>query len=136
MSDSVRPHRRQPIRLPCPWDSPGKNTIYTISLGKINSNTDPLKFILPFAQSAWFIVLKNVLSREPNQHLILICNNYISGRVIDVTQCISAVFSESLYFHSMGQRTRDSRFGAYFLVFWNLSLLKFRKRWGKIYLAK
>ena len=26
MSDSVRPQRRQPIRLPCPWDSPGKNS--------------------------------------------------------------------------------------------------------------
>ena len=26
MSDSVRPHRWQPIRLPCPWNSPGKNT--------------------------------------------------------------------------------------------------------------
>ena len=26
MSDSVRHHRRQPIRLPRPWDSPGKNT--------------------------------------------------------------------------------------------------------------
>ena len=26
MSDSVRPHRRQPTRLHCPWDSPGKNT--------------------------------------------------------------------------------------------------------------
>ena len=26
MSDSVRPHRRQPTRLPRPWDSPGKNT--------------------------------------------------------------------------------------------------------------
>ena len=26
MSDSARPHRRQPTRLPCPWDSPGKNT--------------------------------------------------------------------------------------------------------------
>ena len=26
MSDSVRPHRGQPTRLPCPWDSPGKNT--------------------------------------------------------------------------------------------------------------
>ena len=25
MSDSVRPHRRQPTRLPRPWDSPGKN---------------------------------------------------------------------------------------------------------------
>ena len=26
MSNSVQPHRREPIRLPCPWDSPGKNT--------------------------------------------------------------------------------------------------------------
>ena len=26
MSDSVRPDRRQPTRLPRPWDSPGKNT--------------------------------------------------------------------------------------------------------------
>ena len=24
--DSVGPHRWQPTRLPCPWDSPGKNT--------------------------------------------------------------------------------------------------------------
>ena len=26
VSESVRPHRRQPTRLPHPWDSPGKNT--------------------------------------------------------------------------------------------------------------
>ena len=26
MSNSVRPHRWQPTRLPCPWDSPDKNT--------------------------------------------------------------------------------------------------------------
>ena len=26
VSDSVRPHRRQPTRLCCPWDSPGKNS--------------------------------------------------------------------------------------------------------------
>ena len=26
MSNSVRPQRRQPTRLPHPWDSPGKNT--------------------------------------------------------------------------------------------------------------
>ena len=26
MSDSVRPHKWQPTRLSCPWDSPGKNT--------------------------------------------------------------------------------------------------------------
>ena len=27
MSNSVRPHRQQPTRLPRPWDSPGKNTV-------------------------------------------------------------------------------------------------------------
>ena len=26
MSDSVQPQKRQLTRLPCPWDSPGKNT--------------------------------------------------------------------------------------------------------------
>ena len=26
VSDSVQPHRRQPTRLPRPWDSPGKNS--------------------------------------------------------------------------------------------------------------
>ena len=26
VSDSVWPHRWQPTRIPCPWDSPGKNT--------------------------------------------------------------------------------------------------------------
>ena len=26
VSDSVRPHRRQPNRLLCPWETPGKNT--------------------------------------------------------------------------------------------------------------
>ena len=26
MSDSVRPHRRKPMRIPHPWDSPGRNT--------------------------------------------------------------------------------------------------------------
>ena len=26
MSNSVQPHTQKPARLPCPWDSPGKNT--------------------------------------------------------------------------------------------------------------
>ena len=26
VSDSVRPHRRKPTRLPRPWDSPGRNS--------------------------------------------------------------------------------------------------------------
>ena len=42
MSDSVRPHRQQPTRLPRPWDSPGKKTgvgtvLYTASVRAASS---------------------------------------------------------------------------------------------------
>ena len=44
MSDSVRPHRRQPTRLPCPWDSPGKNTgvgcHFLLQCMKVKSETE------------------------------------------------------------------------------------------------
>ena len=37
MSNSVQPHRWQPARLPCPWDSPGKNTgVGVKGLGIVN----------------------------------------------------------------------------------------------------
>ena len=37
MSDSVRPHRRQPTRLPRPWDSTGKNTGVGLHTGELSS---------------------------------------------------------------------------------------------------
>ena len=44
MSDSVRPHRRQPTRLPRPWDSPGKNTgvgcHFLLQCMKVNSESE------------------------------------------------------------------------------------------------
>ena len=44
MSDSVRPHRRQPTRLPRPWDSPGKNTgvggHFLLQRRKVKSETE------------------------------------------------------------------------------------------------
>ena len=44
MSDSVRPHRQQPTRLPCPWDSPGKNTgvgcHFLLQCMKVKSETE------------------------------------------------------------------------------------------------
>ena len=44
MSDSVRPHRRQPTRIPCPWDSPGKNTRvcchFLLQCMKVKSESD------------------------------------------------------------------------------------------------
>ena len=44
MSDSVWPHRRQPTRLPRPWDSPGKNTgagcHFLLQCMKVKSETE------------------------------------------------------------------------------------------------
>ena len=37
MSDSVRPHRQQPTRLPCPWESPGKNTGVGVAISFSNA---------------------------------------------------------------------------------------------------
>ena len=44
MSDSVQPRRRQPTRLPLPWDSPGKNTgvgcHFLLQCGKVKSESE------------------------------------------------------------------------------------------------
>ena len=44
VSDSVQPHRRQPNRLPRPWDSPGKNTgvgcHFLLQLMKVKSESE------------------------------------------------------------------------------------------------
>ena len=44
VSDSVRPHRRQPTRLPHPWDSPGKNTgvgcLFLLQCMKVKSESE------------------------------------------------------------------------------------------------
>ena len=59
MSDSVRPQRRQPTRLPRPWDSPGKNTgvgrHFLLQCVKVNSEiaqlcptlSDPMDYSPP-----------------------------------------------------------------------------------------
>ena len=44
MSNSVQPRRRQPTRLPCPWDSPGKNTgvgcLFLLQCMKVKSESE------------------------------------------------------------------------------------------------
>ena len=68
MSDSVRPHRRQPTRLPHPWDSPGKNTgvgcHFLLQCLKVKSESevaqscptlsDPMDYSLPGPPSMGF----------------------------------------------------------------------------------
>ena len=50
MSDSVWPHRRQPTRVPHPWDSPGKNTVHWQPPNSISVQTS---FILFFFQTSF-----------------------------------------------------------------------------------
>ena len=44
----VRPHRWQPTRLPCPWDSPGKNTgvgcHFLLQCMKVESESEVVQF--------------------------------------------------------------------------------------------
>ena len=53
MSDSVRPHRWQPTRLPRPWDSPGKNTgvgcHFPLQCMKVKSESEVSQSCLTFS---------------------------------------------------------------------------------------
>ena len=55
MSDSVGPHRRQPTRLPRPWDSPGKNTgvgcYFLLQCMKVKSESEVVQSCLTLSDS-------------------------------------------------------------------------------------
>ena len=59
MSDSVRPHRRQPTRLPHPWDSLGKNT-------GVGYSARNLKITNPTPQSPLYTHTHMPLSSSPS----------------------------------------------------------------------
>ena len=54
MSDSLQPRGLQPTRLPCPWDSPGKNTGVGHLLQKSHSLSTLIQCVCPglFGKSA------------------------------------------------------------------------------------
>ena len=53
MSNSVRPYRQQPTRLPCPWDSLGKNTgvgyYFLLQCMKMKSESEVAQLCLTFS---------------------------------------------------------------------------------------
>ena len=59
LSDSVWPHRRQPTRLPHPWDSPGKNTgvgcHFLFQCMKVKSETEVAQSCPTLPNLAWEI---------------------------------------------------------------------------------
>ena len=96
MSDSVRPHRRQPTRLPHPWDSPGKNTgvgcHFLLQCMKVKSETevaqscptllDPMDCSLPGSSACgifqarvleWGAIAFSGLNRQLSLKKLLMC---------------------------------------------------------------
>ena len=61
MSDSVRPHRRQPTRLLYPWDSPGKNkNIYKCQEKFCKHKAESEWNSNIFVNSAQLLLIKNI----------------------------------------------------------------------------
>ena len=99
MSNSVRPHRRQPTRLPRPWDSPGENTgvgcHFLFQCMKVKSESevaqsrptlsDPMDCSLP-GSSVHGILQARVQSQKhcdfPLKHCF--CSSYLIRGVSDV----------------------------------------------------
>ena len=59
VSNSVRPHRQQPTRLPSPWDSPGKNTgvgcHFLLQCMKVKSESEVTQ-LCPILATSWTAV--------------------------------------------------------------------------------
>ena len=113
MSDSVRPHRWQPTRLRCPWDSPGKNTgvgchfllqcikVKVKSLSKCPTLRDPMDYSLPGSSIhgifqarvlEWVAIAFSVtvglelLKSSSVSPLTLLCKNTFSVVILDPFQ--------------------------------------------------
>ena len=74
MFSSVRPHRQQPTRLLCPWESPGKNT----GVG--------CHFLLHYPDKSIFITLTKDLTQNkftPEHHL-----SSVSGNEAKLFRCL------------------------------------------------
>ena len=64
MFDSVQPHRREPTRLPRPWDSPGKNT----GVGCFIFSPNPIKLLRALSAQPLlgFFLLETVVIQSPS----------------------------------------------------------------------
>ena len=121
MSDSVRPHRRQPTRLPCPWDSPGKNTgvscHFLLQCMKVKSErevaqscltlSDPMDCSLP-GSSVHGILQARVLEWGAIAFSNTGCYRVpkVAGTKAPILQCfVNPCFGHSLISHKLTQVT-------------------------------
>ena len=118
MSDSVQPQRRQPTRLPRPWDSPGKNSgvgcHFLLQCTKVKSQSevaqscptpsDPMDCSLP-GSSVHGIFQARVLewgaiafSKTAKQAHTVKCDEYYDKRIRDLMVSLFQGHVMYLYF--------------------------------------
>ena len=118
MSDSVRPHRRQPARLCYPWDSPGKNTRvgchFLLQCMKVKGESEVAQScptpIDPMDCSTPGLPVHQQLPEftQTHVHLSRWCHPTISSSVVPFSSCpqsfqASESFQMSQFFASGGQ---------------------------------
>ena len=88
VSDSVRPHRRQPNRLPCPWDSPGKNTgvgcHFLLQCMKVESEREVAQSCLTLSDSWALMMYIHIFSTERDELLVQVSWSVIINFVSSV----------------------------------------------------
>ena len=136
MSNSVRPHRRQPTRLSRPWDSPGKNVgvgcHFLLQCIKVKSESevaqlcrtpsDPMDCSLP-GSSVHGIFQARVLERTLISHLLQNKNSTLIYFLwplkskLCIFQCrkITYIISKMAYIISK----RVMKTGRYYKMLWN-----------------
>ena len=113
VSDSVRPHRRQPTRHRCPWDSPDKNTgvgcHFLPQFVKVKSLSHVWLFVTRWT-AAYQAPPSMGFSRQeywsgvplPSPHCV-----YIGTQILNKLQC-TFIFQISFDLHSYsGSRAQD-----------------------------
>ena len=88
VSDSVRPHRRQPTRLLCPWDSPGKNTgvgcHFFLQCMKVKSESEVTQSFSTLSDPMyWILPGSSVLGIFPGKSTGVGCPSLLQGKSLE-----------------------------------------------------
>ena len=116
MSDSVRPHRRQPTRLPRPWDSPGKNTgvgcHFLLQCMKVKRESEVAQ---------WCLTLSDPTDHSPSGSS---AHGIFQARVLEWMPLPSPDESlVHLYFFHVLVQVQDCFFSKYFVSDYNINII-------------
>ena len=137
MPDSVRPRRWQPTRLPCPWDSPGKNTgvgcHFLLQCMKVKSESKVAQLCLTLATpwtAAYQAPLSMGFSRQkywsgmplPSPVTSLVLNYFINGSLclFSGSLCLSPTLQDCPLplLSASGNHKSDLLCSKLFFIFW------------------